>query len=111
MVMAENDVLFERMAYVSTAEGPKAVYVLRPDGTRAPLTGGRWQGESPAWSPDGSRIALHRGCREIIIVGSDGSDPHVLAIEASAGEPCPPSVMSPTWSPRRDADRFPRHRG
>jgi Tol biopolymer transport system component len=48
----------------------------------------------PAWSPDGSHLAWHRGSAQregrFIVAGTDGSGPRALA---------PAVVGTPTWSP------------
>lgn len=93
--MAESDALFGRVAYAGSTEGPYGVYVQTSGGRRSFLG----SGESPAWSPDGERIALQRGRREIVIVGADGSDSRVLSLRTVDGGPSPVSAMAPTWSP------------
>ena len=71
----------------------ESVYVIRPDGTglRRIVRGG----DSPAWSPDGKRLAfarmLPRGWR-VYVAHADGT--HERAITGYA-----PNARTPTWSP------------
>jgi TolB protein len=58
-----------------------------------PLTSGDFNDASPAWSPDGSRIAFHRNC-DLSTVNPDGSD--VKIVLSSSDEIC---VEAPVWSP------------
>lgn len=53
----------------------------------------------PAWSPDRRTIAFERDLpdrSELVTVGADGSDEHVVDVGCSA--PCD-FVLTPTWSP------------
>jgi Tol biopolymer transport system component len=77
----------EWIAYVKgwseiTLEGQ--IYLIRPNGDDEKLL---TRGDSPAWSPDGSKLAFTRG-RAIWTIGADGSDARRIV---QNGE-------SPAWS-------------
>ncbi len=73
------------------------IYTIRPDGAGlALITRTRSGNGSPAWSPDGSRIAFasHRGPpgEEIYVMNADGSDQTRLTS-------FPGAAQDPAWSP------------
>jgi dipeptidyl aminopeptidase/acylaminoacyl peptidase len=79
------------------------VFVVAADGSSAPtqITGGDYEDESPAWSPDGDRIAFASARHDdwdidtrsdIYVVGADGGTPErITALDGACG--------SPSWSP------------
>lgn len=79
-----------RIAFVSDRDGTTAIYVANADGTGLErLT----EGEAPAWSWDGRRIAFHRGegpsgPAGIYVMDADGSDVRWLR-----------EGWHPAWSP------------
>jgi Tol biopolymer transport system component len=45
-------------------------------------------GHDPAFSPNGKSIVFVEGNRDLVVMGSDGSDPHTVYSAPSVGEPC-----------------------
>ncbi|MFN2627050.1 MAG: prolyl oligopeptidase family serine peptidase [Gaiellaceae bacterium] len=98
------------------------IFVVPADGSGEPeqLTSGDWENGSPAWSPDGSRIAFvsSRGndwdidlVSDLYVMSSDGGEPELVTDGAG-------SCDSPAWSPdgtklayrwTPDREDFPRH--
>ena len=82
-----------RIAFVSTRDGAPYIYLTNGDGSITRLT----QGEKPAWSWDGRKIAFeywssgipHDGVLQVRVINADGSGEQVVAANASA----------PAWSP------------
>lgn len=78
------------------------IYVMNADGTGAQrLTFAAGQDSSPAWSPDGSKIAFHRsvpGSTSVYVINADGSGETLLAQSGS----------SPAWSPDGSTIAFSR---
>jgi Tol biopolymer transport system component len=58
------------LAFVSTRDGARAIYVAQADGSNAIRLAA---GEAPAWSADGRRIAFHTGS-SVCVMNADGSD-------------------------------------
>lgn len=74
-----------RVAFVSDRDGGEFhIYVIDPDGTGPTRVAAGW---SPAWSPDGTRIAFYRN--GIHVIDADGSDERLLVANGHA----------PAWSP------------
>jgi len=75
-----------------TGDGP-SLYIIQMDGSNLTrLTFGDRHDKSPAWSPDGLRIAMHRNCT-LVTMAPDGSDEQVIV---SGTEICPNTIA---WSP------------
>jgi TolB protein len=80
-----------RVAFVSDRSGALRIYLANADGSGVtPLT----PGEAPAWSPDGSRIAFHRG-GGIYVINADGTNERFLRAGAN-----------PSWSPNGEEIAF-----
>ena len=103
-----------RIAYAKADGDEVALYTIAADGTDArrlvAIRG--WQNQSPngevdpakawirkvSWSPDGSKIMVlenERAYPGIQVIGADGSDPELVAID----NPVPESVEDAAWSP------------
>ena len=71
----------KRLVFTRSRHGsqPWDVYTIRADGDslRQITTGGDFRALD--WSPDGTRILLLRGGRQLLTVAPDGGDPYVLA--------------------------------
>src|SRR5207302_3782957 len=81
-----------RRAEIVGREG-SATHRLRPS---APLIASTRLDVTPAWSPDGNRIAFvsnRSGDRELWVSDADGSNPLVLTSFAG------PAVIYPRWAP------------
>jgi Tol biopolymer transport system component len=90
-------IVFARESFTAAGEGtPTKLYTVRPDGTGLRrVTRGSNVDRYPAWSPDGSRIALAHdvGVFEIFVMKSDGAEfTQLTAGTTSADE-------YPAWSP------------
>ena len=94
-----------QIAFVSRRDGNAEIYVMDADGTnQRRLTNNRANDRSPAWSPDGRRIAFvserdgHVHVRhgwptsEIYVMDADGGNPQNLTNN-------PSDDWSPSWSP------------
>jgi TolB protein len=103
-VVKENCLNDEQIAFISTRDGNREVYSMNVDGTcQTNLTnnpahdGYQWfyDHKSPAWSPDGAKIAFYSerdGNGEIYVMNADGTGPTNLTDH-------PASDRSPIWSP------------
>lgn len=99
MVLEGEGPLFRRAAFVSSAEGPYAIYLMTPNGSRSLLLGDAQYELAPAWSRDGGRIAFTRAEREIVIVDAHAGGAQVLALQATyEGDPVPRDARDPSWS-------------
>jgi Tol biopolymer transport system component len=87
-----------RIAFVSTRDGPWAIYSMAVDGSdlRSVTTPTSGVDEySPAWSPDGQRLVFVRGALgyfELYLVNADGSGEVQLTADGAAN-------FEPDWSP------------
>jgi TolB protein len=94
---ADTEPFLPALAFVRLAQpaiegvsGPPAIYLATADGSRVRrLT----DGEGPAWSPDGRRIAFVRGA-ELRLIEVDGSGERLLAAVGGAAW-----AVDPSWSP------------
>lgn len=92
------------IAFTAQLNGPAQVFVVNPDGSGllAFGNGAGYADISPAWSPDGTKIAFARvvdpgvGLRpldtDVYVMNADGTEP--LAITTGSA-----SDTYPTWSP------------
>jgi Tol biopolymer transport system component len=86
-----------RIAFVSTRDGDPEIYVMNADGTGITrLTNSLGNDVSPAWSPDGTRIAFRSdrdgGNEEIYVMNADGTSVTRLTNDGNFDE-------EPAWSP------------
>lgn len=82
-----------QIAYASTRDGRPQVFVMGADGSGQHPLIGRGSQLQPAWSPDGSTIAVvDRPSGEIYLVAADGSDYRRLTTSLHDN-------YSPSWSP------------
>jgi TolB protein len=95
-------IAYQRFAGERNDGRTSQIYLRRPDGTERRLThvvGGAF---SPAWSFDGSRIALESGAtgrrHEIFTISADGTGLRQVTRGCAATEDCE-SDVSPAWSP------------
>jgi len=83
--------------------GDRRVYVVDPDGGPARQLPGVAGDSDPSWSPDGTRVALHRwahaGCRrphrdcaQIVVLNADGTGAHAVTRPGHHS-------LAPDWSP------------
>ena len=87
-----------QIAFASRRDGNTDIYVMNPDGSeQTRLTTNAGLDVSPAWTPDGSKIAFASdrdgtGSTEIYVMNADGSEPTRRTTNAAFDD-------SPTWSP------------
>jgi Tol biopolymer transport system component len=100
-----------RIAYVRNVDNQSDIYTVNPDGSDVTrLTGLPGRDSTPAWSPDGARIAFEsdRGLEsgvelDIYVMNADGSHPTRLT-ETGMN-------LTPSWSPDGTKIVFTGHRG
>jgi hypothetical protein len=85
-----------RIAFTSTRDGGRAIYLMNADGSHpVRLTNPAAASYGPAWSPDGSRIAFvseRDGNAELYVMNADGTREVRLTNDAGRD-------TDPTWSP------------
>jgi TolB protein len=86
------------IAFLSGSQVPNGIYLMRPDGSGLRrLESNQEKGATPAWSPDGQRIAFadRRGGEHlaIYVVNADGSGLQQVTHPTSTDD------ESPSWSP------------
>jgi len=84
------------LAFVSERDGDAEIYTIRADGTGLrKLTDNRSGDDTPAWSPDGTRIAFtsnRHGNEELYVMDADGRNGKRLTRHAA-------NDVAPAWSP------------
>lgn len=87
----------QSIAFVSDRDGDPEIFTVRPDGSGVTqLTSNQSWDTDPAFSPDGTRLALSSnrdGDDDIYVMGADGSNP-VNVSEVGSG-----TDTRPDWSP------------
>jgi Tol biopolymer transport system component len=90
--LAKNEVPAATKGLIAV-RGSNAIYLVDPDSAEAHKVSRTADMIAPAWSPDGSLLAVERvekaGGSNIYTIGPDGSQPQLVAENASA----------PSWSP------------
>jgi Tol biopolymer transport system component len=82
----------EWIAFQSNVSGAFQIHLMRPDGSERHRITDSGVNQFPAWSPDGTRLAVRRDTDIYVIDMPDGSDPVRLT---SVG----PLNQMPSWSP------------
>jgi TolB protein len=98
--------IYGKIAFSSNRTGNYDIWVMNPDGSgQTDLTNNPALDDTPAWSPDGSKIAFvskrpsspyHSTEREIYVMNADGSGQTQLTRPASYHTP---NNYDPAWSP------------
>src|SRR5918994_4850491 len=83
---ASTDVLIAFRRYLDLELTKSAIFTMYPNGTHIrqithPPEG--WSDDFPAWSPDGTKVAFHRGCRGSRPSHCKGS--RILVVDVNTG--------------------------
>ena len=82
------------IAFTSVRDGIQGFYAMNPDGTSVRrISSGTMYVDYAAWSPDGTQIAF-AGNGQVGVMGSDGSNAHLLTGGYSSSFP----AWQPVWS-------------
>lgn len=95
--ISDQLIAFTRHGFLSSDDSD--IYVVDPEGANLRQLTGDLPSRSPAWSPDGERIAFVTGYRLIFVVDVDGSGLRRLNDVDSLGD-------DPVWSPDGDHIAF-----
>ena len=93
--ISDQLIAFTRHGFLGSDDSD--IYVVGPDGANLRQLTGDLASMSPAWSPDGERIAFVGGYHLIFVVNADGTGLRLLNDVDSLGN-------DPVWSP--DGDRI-----
>lgn len=75
-----------RIAFISDRDGTAQLYVVHTDGSAlVRLTHDTLTYDTPAWSPDGSRIAVSQLGHGLVVMNADGSNPQLVS--SASGNP------------------------
>lgn len=94
------------------SNGDWNIAVMNPDGSGVTTLAPRFAYQvTPAWSPDGKKIAFTRqlNTMEVYVMNADGSGQTNLTFDDPNSEPRPQDDFHPTWSP--DGSRIAFTRG
>ena len=86
-----DELVFQRGTFL---QGPQVYRIRLDDFIEHPVSNGVDYDMDPAWSPDGTRIAVVRGGSTLWVVNADGSNGHQVDSQSSNV-----ILSGPTWSP------------
>jgi dipeptidyl aminopeptidase/acylaminoacyl peptidase len=99
---ANGPIAFERYAHAEGDDTSAQIYLRAPDGHVRRLTSVAGGAFTPAWSPDGERIAFQRGTfgrqAQIATMKADGTNERPLVSGCTAAARCAGDVL-PAFSP------------